>query len=265
MMTCPSCNATIKSLAKFCPRCGVNLRLPITKNVTIYIIQLASLLLLIQNLFLSFPVLIVLAMLLSDISPFIFYSILSMLFYLDIIGFLLLGIGYTTFMTPDFEEKKPYLITGICIILWVVCRLLWQFFLTGNLLGDLNNYLQTPTGAMGILELWAEPLDDIKFPFFIGGLALSFASIMLFRARKEVEERLFMVYGINNMIAVLLIFLPLISFPIFNLFTSITAGSGPSSILGLFILAPYFGLFMKLFIIPLLGVLSFLKLLLKYK
>jgi len=201
-------------------------------------------------------------MLLSDISPLVFYSIISMLFYLDIIGFLLLGIGYVTYQTLDIDKKKIYFIGGICIILWVICRFLWQFILTGNLLGDLYNYLQTPTGAMGVLELWGEPLDDIKLPFFIGGLALCIASIVIFRTKEEANERWFMIYGINNMIAILLISLPLIIYPVFEL---MIAGSEPSQILGLFILAPYFGLFMKLFVIPLSGVLAFLKLLLKYK
>jgi hypothetical protein len=261
MMICPACNATIKAQAKFCPICGIKVRIPLSKNKSEYLIQFASFLLLVQNSFLTFPALVLLAMLLSDVAPIIFYSIISMLFYLDIIGFSLLGIGYVTYKNLDNDKRKMYLISGICIILWVICRFLWQFILTGNLVGNLYDYLQTPSGAMGIFELFAVPLDTVKIPFLIGSLTLCVATIVVFRTTEEAADRWFMIYGINNLIAVLLIFLPLILFPIFESFITITE---PGSILGLFVLAPYFGLFIKLIIIPVLGALAFLKLVLKY-
>jgi hypothetical protein len=118
--------------------------------------------------------------------------------------------------------------------------------------------MQTPTGAMGIFEVLGQPLPDIKFPLIIGGLALGLASFFLFRVRKEPDRRMFMNYGIINMIAVCLISLPII---IYDVYSFISGDSFiPLEITAMLVYSPYFGLLLKLLVIPLLGALTFLRL-----
>ncbi len=260
MTICPFCNEMLPERAKFCPKCGGEVNVHPPWNKGILLIQVASLILLVQNLLISLPAITVISLLKP--SNFVFYSFVSILFYVDIIGFLLLGFGYMAYPTDKPYEKKIYLTCSFCIILWVICRGIWQFLITENHLGNLYNYLQTPTSEMGILELLGQPLPDIKFPLLIGGLALGLGSIFLFRIRKEHDRRLFMIYGVINMIAVCLISLPII---IYDMYSFLALDSiSPLEITAIFIYAPYFGLLLKLIFIPLLGALTFLRLFLKF-
>ena len=256
MTICPFCNELLPERAKFCTKCGGEVNVHPPKNNGILLIQVASLILLVQNLLISLPAITVISFL--DPSNFVFYSFVSILFYVDIIGFLLLGFGYMAYPTDNPDEKKIYLTSSFCIILWVICRGIWQFLITNNHLGNLYNYLQTPTGAMGIFEMLGQPLPDIKFPLLIGGLALGLGSIFLFRVRKEPDRRMFMNYGIINMIAVCLISLPII---IYDMYSFISGDSiTPLEITAMLVYSPYFGLLLKLLVIPLLGALTFLRL-----
>ncbi|MHA2112410.1 MAG: zinc ribbon domain-containing protein [Candidatus Hodarchaeales archaeon] len=255
MTICPFCNEILPERAKFCPKCGGEVNVHPPWNKGILLIQVASLILLVQNLLISLPAITVISLL--DPSNFMFYSAVSILFYVDIIGFLLLGFGYMAYPTENPYEKKIYLTSSFCIILWVICRGIWQFLITNNQLGNLYNFMQTPTGAMGIFEILGQPLPDIKFPLLIGGLALGSASIFLFRIRKEPDRRMFMNYGIINMIAVCLISLPIIIYDVYS-FIAVDSVT-PLEITAVMVYSPYFGLLLKLLVIPLLGALTFLR------
>ena len=212
-----------------------------------------------QNLLISLPAITVISLL--NPSNYVFYSFVSLLFYVDITGFLLLGLGYMAYPTDVPSEKKIYLTSSFCIIFWVICRGIWQFLITENHLGNLYDYLQTPTSEMGILKLLSQPITYIKFPLLIGGLALGLGAFFLFRVRKEYDRRLFMIYAVINMIAVSLISLPII---IYDLYSFLALDSILSlEITAIFVYAPFFGLLLKIIIIPLLGALAFLRLFLK--
>ena len=65
-------------------------------------------------------------------------------------------------------------------------------------------------------------------------------------------------YGIINMIAVCLISLPII---IYDMYSFISGDSiTPLEITAMLVYSPYFGLLLKLLVIPLLGALTFLRL-----
>ena len=50
-------------------------------------------------------------------------------FPIDLIGFLLLAGGYILYSTQEVEYKRYYFIGGLCILVWAICRVLYQYIL----------------------------------------------------------------------------------------------------------------------------------------
>jgi hypothetical protein len=220
----------------------------------------AIVLLLIQNIGITFPAIAVFSVLESiNINS---YTLISILFYVDILGFFFLGIGFSLFPTSDTTERKLYLASGIFVLSWVLCRCTWQFLITENNLGNLASFLQTPTGAMGVLELIGDQLQDINLLLLIGGMTLWLGSYILHKTQKRSERRLLSNYCFTNFIAVCLISVPLILVTISSFFTLDLVL--PNQVTALLIFIPFLGLLMKLLVVPLLGVYTFSKLFLKY-
>lgn len=250
-ITCPKCKNELLSEANFCQNCGSKI-FSVLGYGNFHLTQIASLILLFQNIMISVPGIFVLGMI-EDLIHFNSYYIISFLFYVDIVGFLLLGLGF--FPKPPYvtQKQKMYLLSSCCILFWVVCRILWQFILTGNFLGDLVNFTQQPTSEMGFLDLISRPLNDIALPFLVGAIALGISSIIICRLKKGYNEKLFRNYAVINMIAVGSISAPIIMQSVVVKILSIL----PREATAAFVFLPYIGLIIKLLLLPLIGIIAF--------
>ena len=177
------------------------------------------------------------------ISSFGINSILNFIFYLDLIGFFLLGIGYIvwSFQEENRNNKTPLRITGVMIILWLVLRVYWQFFLTKGSLLSFNE-------GSDPVKLFESNIQAMMYFFILSGIVLLIGSYYAWRSFRGRGTFLFFGFGIINLVGILMITLPSLS------------GSLSQS-LDVFIM----GGFIKLFILPIIGIITYLFLFLQFK
>ncbi|MFX0050597.1 MAG: hypothetical protein ACFFAJ_01815 [Candidatus Hodarchaeota archaeon] len=180
-------------------------------------------------------------------------------FNLDLLGFSLLAIGYILYSTPISEKKLYYLSGGVFIVGWVIIRIISQYIFPFVLLENGRAYFDmlevlTPQPWGGGLE---EAIRDkphlltyrydliVMWNFIFGGLSLGVGSILIWRAQSGKEGRLFMIYGLINLIAVLM-YIPLFLWPYL-----LQTGEYVSTS----VLIP--GVLMKGFLVPIIAVIAF--------
>ena len=227
------------------------------RDIIAIIHLLACLLLLVQNLLISAPVIALLSIILA-LSTDELLPVLSILSFVDISGFLLLGLGYIIQSTRNTSEKTLYLAGGSCIIFWVVFRVLWQFIITTNLLEDVLGNVGSGS-SMGILDNLGEPLEQIKYPFLIGSVTLGAGVLLIYSAKRDRINKLFAAYGLLNMVAVLMIAAPAVILP----FVTELNIEIPFEVTFGFVIAPLFGLVAKILVVPLIGIITFFLMLLR--
>jgi len=161
------------------------------------------------------------------VSPLLYVDIYREFGYLhlDLAGFFLLAAGYILYSTQDTKAKRFYFIGGLCILGWVSCRILVQFILP---IDFLNIYVTNFPAFIenlffGGISVISEPPTIIDSPsiimsfiFLIGGIVLAISTIFIWLgsivSRNENEKpgitsRIFLIFGISNMIAILLLVL----------------------------------------------------------
>ncbi|MFX1255833.1 MAG: hypothetical protein ACFFCZ_29780 [Promethearchaeota archaeon] len=187
----------------------------------------------------------------------IFLGYLIVPFYIiDVIGFLLLAVGYLLYSSQKVEQKRYYFIGGLCLLGWVICRVLYQFIIPLLLLPQLLEECASYPNILSIhfdfflgytcpsLPLWTTAAAVMTNFIFLGGLALALGSIVIWRTQKDKKGQIiFMVYGVCNAIVITLF--ALTRFPAVNMSTPLESIGGTILYLA------------KGFIVPLLGVIAF--------
>ncbi|MFX1252626.1 MAG: hypothetical protein ACFFCZ_13555 [Promethearchaeota archaeon] len=206
------------------------------------LIRIALVILLVQNGILVIPLGLVIYIYILPIFP------------IDLIGFLLLAGGYLLYSTQEVEYKRYYFLGGLCILGWAICRVLYQYIIPFMFMPYVVKICPWAKNWLGYwvfihfflgvkcpgLPLWATAMI---ISIFIGGIALTLGSIVIWRTQKENwGHRLFMVYGVCNAIVISLFVVT--GFPRMSTF-----GSNFGLCMTLYLL--------KGFVVPLLGVIAF--------
>ena len=211
----------------------------------IQVLQLGALVLIIQNL------LIFLGLVALIPKNFIYYD-----FYIDIIGFIILGIGFILYAQQKqaLNTKGYFFRGGILILMWIILRIIWQIILGGNIL--FSNISNTSASSLTayLPVFFTTVLANIAmlFAFIPAGIALGIASIYIYRSKKNLGTKknfdgvLFLAFGLINMITILIMG--------FSLF-SVAMGVKSLGFLTLIALA------LKLVFIPFLAIITFIAML----
>ncbi|MDH5402781.1 MAG: hypothetical protein OEY49_09850, partial [Candidatus Heimdallarchaeota archaeon] len=96
----------------------------------------------------------------------------NILLYIDLIGFLLMGIGYI--MTANNGGSQNYLYGGLGFIGWVVCRVLWQFILVEDLV---------TSGSIGDVSGFVDTFFEMVWAFFISAICLLIGTIFIMQQK----------------------------------------------------------------------------------
>ncbi|MHA2249727.1 MAG: hypothetical protein ACXAD7_05165 [Candidatus Kariarchaeaceae archaeon] len=156
-------------------------------------------------------------------------------FYIDIVGFLLVGIAFLLLSQDEDEDKSMVLLGGIGFLGWVVCRVFWQFILAEGLFDDTSGDADEE-----FLDNLVDTLIDMLWAFFISAIFLMVACFALWKAKKAGGALL--AYGIINLIAVFLFVNPLIG-----------QEADEADVGGMVV-----GFLMKLLLVPIFGIVAFL-------
>jgi hypothetical protein len=184
----------------------------------------------------------------------------ALIFQLDLLGFFLLAVSSIGYAVTSLTEakKKHHLIGGFCVFCWVVCRVLNQY---GSMLPKLI-FNEEMTDFMTFLELLTPPVDWPPTPSAVMIVLYILTSIFLVLASafigiyEEVSNRPFILYALANLVAVFL-----------HTFLAVHVLFLGSSIpipipYGLFMLI---GFMVKGWLIPFLGIISFVSMLVVLK
>jgi hypothetical protein len=191
---------------------------------------------------------------LLTLGLFLYFTYKFPLFYLllnlDLLGFLLVAIGFILYSTQITEYKKYYFGCGLCFLGWLLCRLLAQYIIPfvflqrGEAFYDLlmsfrwgGLDLGTPESRLSD-KLYILPsihIQRMMYLIILGGVLLGIGSILVFCAQRDLKGLTFMIYGIINLIGVYFLV------PFQNLDTAPDAQ----------------GTMIKVFIVPVLGILVF--------
>lgn len=169
--------------------------------------------------------------------------LLDFVLYIDLAGFLLLGIGLIL-RSREGEANSNLMFAGLGVLGWVAARVTWQFILVDSLslAGETSDW---ETALENVLQT----LLDMATAFLVSALLLALGAFFYFRS-KEGGSTIFFVYALFNFIATYLFASP---------FLGVTLAEAENAIGGLFV-----GLLLKLLVIPILGVITFLIMILKF-
>jgi len=190
-------------------------------NISDYVLRLGALALVIQNIMLFFGF-----VLLQE-------DILRYAFYLDMIGFAVLGLAYLGFVIEKKHSIRVFL-GALAIIGWVVARYIWNYVLTDNFIDKLITLDLNADDAEALLTNY----DEMINAFLIGAVLLLVGFFLIWSADLEGGTFLF-AYSIFNLIGVFLV-----SYPI--LFEDPSGGIG-------FLVGAVF----KIIFIPIVGIIAF--------
>ena len=133
-------------------------------------------------------------------------------FYMDIIGFIFLGIGYILYSQQEVVSNvKAYFFKGgILILLWIALRVIWQIILGGNVLFSniSNTNANNLTDYLPVFFNTIRSNIDILIAFIPAGIALGIASVFIYRIKKDLGTKknldgtFFLIFGLSNMIIV---------------------------------------------------------------
>lgn len=153
-------------------------------------------------------------------------DLLEYVFEIDLLGFVLLGIGLILRASLDVENKQSFQIAGAGFIGFVAMRIWWQFILIDSI-GDLVN---DPDADFEDLE---SIFNDMLLAFLLSGIFMMVGAYFL--SKTDIAGTAMLAYGVVNLISV---------FMIYNL----TADS------------LFTGILLKFLVVPILGIIVFLKL-----
>lgn len=182
--------------------------------------------------------------------PFIIPDLIIQIFYLDIIGFFIIGLGYIL-VAFDIGEKKPlYLGSGALLIGWSFFTIIWRFITKFyNITFDLSN---TNTTMTEFLTQVANERLIFSGSSILASLFLFIGSLLIYKAHGGSGAILMVVFTLLNFIGMILIAGPVYLLPE----SEVTNASNLA-------LGVLFGLFLKLILVPIMGLIAFLVLVLK--
>ncbi|MFX0173110.1 MAG: hypothetical protein ACFE9L_14450, partial [Candidatus Hodarchaeota archaeon] len=227
---------------------------------TIYIllIKIGSLILLVQNiLILGFVYLFQRMQSFKEMEIITFF-----IFHLDLLGFLLLAVGYLCFSNQSLDEKPSYLYGGLALLGWVISRIITQYVIPfGIILHEYQEPLDYQTFAFyliyrGVYEIWyaiyypgKEYIDlpplILILSFILVGILLFLGSHFIQRARDDKSGSFFKWYGILNLMTI---------------FSLLFVYYQEINLLGVFInnyVTIYLSFLFKIVGIPILGIITF--------
>lgn len=179
----------------------------ISKELNVILLRLAFVLIFIQNLFL----------LLGSVIP---QDSIIILFYLDLVGFSVLAIGYLIYFTQDSE--RSFLWGGLGILGWVVSRVINQFVILGFItqIPELDTSGYVPTGDIiqdiigelihGIIQTLSPYAIGMAVFFVLSGISLGIGAYFIWQAQGGIDGLFFAIYSLTNLVLVLMIGLPII-------------------------------------------------------
>lgn len=166
-------------------------------------------------------------------------SLIEYVLYIDLVGFLLLGLGYIL-VGNQSDNGQQFLFGGIGILGWLAARLYWQFVAVDNLTNSLSD--------VGLTD--PEPLVDAFYSmvwgFLISALLLMVGAFFIWRVSGK-GGLMFFSYAVVNFIAVFFIVQP---------FLGATTADNVDAAAGGFVL----GFVVKLLVVPILGIITFIRL-----
>jgi hypothetical protein len=176
--------------------------LKINRNIVLHL-RIAALILVVQNV----------------IIPGLFLRIIPIsigfliVFNLDLVGFLLLAIGYLRYSTQGVEKKWFYRSGAMCILGWFGCRILVQYILPLGVLPlnlyitDFNTFIKSfiPSGVFDAPYPNPVPSSTMVVIVLIGTVLLSIGAGWIWRTQQETSGRLFLLFGVLNVVAVIIV------------------------------------------------------------
>jgi hypothetical protein len=160
-------------------------------------------------------------------------------FYIDLAGFLLLGVG----LIMKSGEDKNLLIAGICMLGWLAARVTWQFILASGIFTDSSSDWEAALNTL------VDTLLDMVLALLISSVLLVIGAFFYFKS-KSGGGTIFLVYGVFNVVATYLFTSPLLG---------ATLAEAEAAVGGMFV-----GILLKLIVVPILGVVTFLVMFLKF-
>ncbi len=149
------------------------------------------------------------------------------LFHLDLLGFILIGIGYIFLSKYTSTEKGPYKQAGLFLLGWVICRILTQYIIPFGLVlqeydmplnyqsfafylvyrGFYEEYyhLRFPFDGYPYNNVVASPPMILILTFLVAGLLLYIAARTIPQIRDQNGVLLFRAYGMINMFIIIVL------------------------------------------------------------
>lgn len=143
-------------------------------------VKLASVLLIIQNLLIY-----ALVSFASD-----FDAMLNLVFYLDLIGFSLLAIGFYIRSKEHEQSKDPYLIAAGGVLGWLVNRMYWQYTVDVETITENRFTFAFVLSAVFLLISGFSKLDNRYFMF----TSVNLAAVLLMFLGSDTDVALIGVY-----------------------------------------------------------------------
>lgn len=157
-------------------------------------------------------------------------SFLEYSLYIDMLGFLLLGVAYIIYAQQEGGDQK-LLYAGVAIEGWLIARIIWRYVLVDQLF-DLINDLD-----LDAVDNLVDTIQNMAYAYLFGGLFLLIAFYFVWNLNLEGGTILF-VYGVINFIGVFLLVFPLLG--------GDDAGGGVAV-----------GVILKMLVVPILGIIAF--------
>ena len=181
--------------------------------------------------------------------PFIIPDLTVQVFYIDIIGFFIIGLGYILVATDLTDKKNLYFGSGGFLIGWVVFTLIWRFIT--KFYEITINAANTDATLTNFFQQVANERLLFSSSTILASLFLFVGSLFIYKAHGGAGAILLVVFALLNFIGMLLIAGPAYLAP-----DSTTDASNLA--MGVII-----GLILKIILVPIMGLVAFLVLVLK--
>ncbi|MFX1253515.1 MAG: hypothetical protein ACFFCZ_18035 [Promethearchaeota archaeon] len=116
---------------------------------------------------------------------------------IDLVGFFVIGLGYIFLSKQNLQNLKTrnFQIGGLCILGWLIPRIIWQFFL-----------YRLTSGAYPGIYTFQYDLPLVALLLLISAILLAIGTIMIGSTQKGAGGLFIMIFGVLNLVASVLLF-----------------------------------------------------------
>ena len=184
------------------------------------------------------------------IIPVIVPSATVQIFYLDILGFLIIGVGYILLFTTMDARKNLYAGAGVCFVLWALLTFVWR--VVTNFYGLSAIWSDTNTTAGNFFTKIFTERIAFSVTAFLAALFLFVGSILIYKAQGGTGTVMLITFAFINFIGMAFLAGAFFFYQENQLTNVSNLAAGVT-----------LGLLLKIILVPILGLVSFLILLIK--